>query len=269
MKRTRPRAIDFLVLAIGLFSFCASSRVSLAGASPETRSTLPQAMSAIAIDLLTSNSGKLLYYGAGSCCRGRSPPLVTIRIYTVPETVAGKRSLCFAARVGGRNRFLGALYRVFRQLFPVRRKNIELVRRLRALVGGEHDGLPIRRELRKRREPAEICHLLQVRPVRIDQIQLKFPPIAIVLVGGKQNLLTVRRKRWSKTGASEIRDLLRILTLAVRHEQFHFHRRCQVFAQQVVIALFGFGRQRMIRAPHQLFAIAGKYRSPVVTVGFG
>ena len=46
---------------------------------------------------------------------------------------------------------------------------------------------------------------------------------------------------------------------AVRHKQFHLHRRCQVFAQQVVITLLGLRRRRMIRAPHQLLAIAGKY----------
>src|SRR3984957_584511 len=60
MKITRPRVMDFFVLGTGLFSFCASSRVSLAGAAPETSSTLAPARTAIAIHLLKYNSGKLL-----------------------------------------------------------------------------------------------------------------------------------------------------------------------------------------------------------------
>src|ERR1700683_3937160 len=134
MKITRPRAIDFFVLATGLFSFCASSRVSLAGASPLTSSAAPSVRRAIAVHLRNST------------------------------------------------------------LLPIRGKDIEFVRQLRALVGSEHNRLPIRRELGERRKPSEIRHLLQVRPVRVDQIQFKLPPIAIVLVGGEQNLFTIRGK---------------------------------------------------------------------------
>src|SRR5271170_3604476 len=65
MKITRPRLIDFFVLATGFFSFPASSRVSLAGASPDTPSTPPQARSASAPHLLKYTGGMLLYARMG------------------------------------------------------------------------------------------------------------------------------------------------------------------------------------------------------------
>src|ERR1700678_4753051 len=90
-----------------------------------------------------------------------------------------------------------------------------------------------------------------------------------MFVGSEENLLTVGREGRSKTRASEISDLLRVLSFAVRHEELHLHRRRQIFAQQFVIALLGFGRLRMIGAPHHLLAVARKYRAAVVTIGLG
>ena len=97
--------------------------------------------------------------------------------------------------------------------------------------------LPSGRKLGKGREAAEIGHLLQVRAVGVDQIQLKLSPVAVVLVGGEENLLAVRRERGREAGASEIGDLPRVLAVAVGHEQLHLHGRSQIFAQQIVIAL--------------------------------
>src|ERR1700722_740467 len=162
MNITRPRAIDCFVLATGLFSFRASSRVNLAGASPKTSSTLPEARSAIVPQL---------------------------RKFT---------------------------------LLPLRRKDIELVRRLRALVRREHNRLPIWSELGESREPAEIGHLFQIASVGVHQIQFKLSPVTVMLVGGEQNLFPIRSERRRKTRASEIRDLLGVPSLAIRHKQLHF-----------------------------------------------
>src|SRR5581483_1937492 len=115
-------------------------------------------------------------------------------------------------------------------LFPLRRENIELVTKLRVLVGGEHDSFSIRRKLGKSGEAAEVGHLLQTRAVGVDQIKLKLASIASMLIRRKQNLLSVRCEGGRKTRASEVGNLLCVLSVGIRHEQLHLHGRCQILA---------------------------------------
>src|SRR5262249_12227623 len=109
-------------------------------------------------------------------------------------------------------------------LLPIRGEDVELVASLGVAVGTENQLLAVRRELRERREAAEIGDLLQVSAIQISHEQLELPAVTFILVRGEQDLLTVGCERRRKAGAAEIRDLARIFSVGVRDHQLHLHR---------------------------------------------
>jgi hypothetical protein len=119
------------------------------------------------------------------------------------------------------------------------------------------------------RESAEIGYLFQVGAVGVDQKQFKLAPVAIVAIRRKQDLFSVRREGGSETGAAEVGDFVHAVTLPVGNEQFHLHGRGQVLRQQHLISAEVLRVHRMIRAPHQLLAVARVHRPAVVTVRLG